>query len=62
MGVAYVRFALANPSHYRVMFGGFVDPKGCEPELATEAQGAFQALFDALAALQREESCAPTRP
>ena len=27
MGVAYVRFAVANPSHYRVMFGGFVDPK-----------------------------------
>ena len=27
MGVAYVRFAVANPAHYRVMFGGFVDPK-----------------------------------
>src|SRR5262245_29560857 len=25
MGVAYVRFAVANPSHYRVMFGGVVD-------------------------------------
>ena len=25
MGGAYVRFAVANPSHYRVMFGGFVD-------------------------------------
>jgi AcrR family transcriptional regulator len=53
MGVAYVRFAVANPSHYRVMFGGFVDPKACDPELATEAAGAFQALVDALAALQR---------
>ena len=56
MGVAYVRFAAANPSHYRVMFGGFVDPKACEPELATEAAGAFQALVDALAALQRDGS------
>ena len=55
MGVAYVRFAVANPSHYRVMFGGFVDPKACEPELAAEAAGAFQALVDALAALQRDE-------
>jgi AcrR family transcriptional regulator len=53
MGVAYVRFAVANPSHYRVMFGGFVDPKACDPELATEAAGAFQALVDALAALRR---------
>ncbi len=54
MGVAYVRFAVANPSHYRVMFGGFVDPKAREPELAAEAAGAFQALVDALAALQRD--------
>jgi AcrR family transcriptional regulator len=53
MGVAYVRFAVANPAHYRVMFGGFVDAKECDPELATDAAGAFQALVDALAALQR---------
>jgi AcrR family transcriptional regulator len=54
MGVAYVRFAVANQSHYRVMFGGFVDPEACDPELAAEAAGAFQALVDALAALQRD--------
>ena len=54
MGVAYIRFAAANPSHYRVMFGGFVDPDACDPELAAEAAGAFQALVDALAALQRD--------
>jgi AcrR family transcriptional regulator len=54
MGAAYVHFAAANPSHYRVMFGGFVDPKACDPELMTEAAGAFQALVDALAALQRD--------
>jgi AcrR family transcriptional regulator len=55
MGVAYVRFAVANPSHYRVMFGGFVDPKeACEPGLAAEAAGAFQALVDALAVLQQD--------
>ena len=53
MGGAYVRFAVDNPSHYRVMFGGVVDPKACDPELAAEAAGAFQALVDALAALQR---------
>ena len=54
MGVAYVGFAVANPAHYRVMFGGFVDPKARDPELATEAEGAFRVLVDALAALQRD--------
>ena len=54
MGVAYVRFAVANPSHYRVMFGRFVDPQPREPELAAEAGGAFQALVDAVAALQHD--------
>ena len=53
MGIAYVEFAVANQSHYRVMFGGFVDPQANEPELATEAAGSFQVLVDALAALQR---------
>ena len=53
MGVAYVRFAVANPAHYRVMFGGFVDPEARDPELAAEGEGAFQALVDALAALRR---------
>jgi AcrR family transcriptional regulator len=54
MGVAYVRFAVANPSHYRVMFSRFVDPDPQERELAAEAGSAFQALVDALAALQRD--------
>jgi hypothetical protein len=54
MGVAYVRFAVANPSHYLVMFGGFVNPDMREAELAAEASGAFQALVDALATLQRD--------
>jgi hypothetical protein len=54
MGVAYVRFAVANPSHYRVMFGKFVAPSGRVPELETEAAGALHALVDALIALQRE--------
>ena len=53
MGFAYVNFAMANSSHYRVMFGGAVDPRAHDAELATEAEGAFQALVDALAALQR---------
>jgi AcrR family transcriptional regulator len=54
MGVAYIRFAVANPSHYRVMFGSFVGPEDQDPELGAEAGGAFQALVEALTALQRE--------
>ena len=34
--------------------GGFVDPEACDRELAAEAAGAFLALVDALAALQRD--------
>jgi AcrR family transcriptional regulator len=54
MGAAYVRFAVANPSYYRVMFGGFVDDTASDPELAEEGPRAFQALVDALVALQRD--------
>ena len=52
MGMAYVRFALDNPSHYRVMFGGFLARPAPDPELAREASGAFQVLVDALVAQQ----------
>ena len=54
MGVAYIRFAVANSSHYRVMFSRFIDPEPQDPDLAAEAGGAFQALVDAVIALQRE--------
>lgn len=53
MGVAYVRFAMANPSHYRVMFGGFVDDGPRDEELTREGMAAFQALVDAIVALQK---------
>ncbi len=53
MGVAYVQFAIANPSHYRVMFGGFVDDGPRDEELTREGMAAFQALVDAIAALQK---------
>jgi AcrR family transcriptional regulator len=52
MGMAYVRFAVANPSHYRVMFGGSVVGIP-DAELRTEGAGAFQALVDAIVWLQQ---------
>ena len=54
MGVAYVQFAVTNSSHYRVMFSRFVDTLPKEPELAAEGGGAFHALVDAVASLQRD--------
>ena len=53
MGLAYMHFALANPSHYRVMFGGFVTKAACDPELTTQAESAFQALVQALVEMQQ---------
>jgi AcrR family transcriptional regulator len=54
MGVAYVQFAIANPSHYRVMFGGFVDDGPRDEELTREGMAAFQALVDAIVSLQKD--------
>lgn len=56
MGVAYVRFAMANPAHYRVMFGGFVDDAPRDEELTREAAAAFQALVDAIVSLQKDDA------
>ena len=53
MGEAYLRFALDHRSHYRVMFGRFIESQACDPDLATEANAAFQALVDALVDQQR---------
>ena len=42
-----------HPSHYRVMFGGFVDRAGGDPELEQEGTAAFQALVDSLVEQQQ---------
>lgn len=52
-GHAYLRFAIDNPSHYRVMFGGFVDKTSTGTELATESEAAFGVLVNALVELQQ---------
>ena len=53
MGSAYVRFAVAHPSHYRVMFGADISIVQ-DADLAREGPGAFQVLVDALAELQNQ--------
>ena len=56
MGAAYVHFAVEHPSHYRVMFGGFVKGEEPDTELAVEGAAAFQTLVDAIVALQKQGS------
>lgn len=48
MAKAYVQFAVAHPSHYRVMFGGFIESAAKDDQFVTEAVAAFQVLVDAL--------------
>ncbi len=45
---AYLQFAVAHPSHYRVMFGGFIESAAKDDHFMAEAWGAFQVLVDAL--------------
>jgi AcrR family transcriptional regulator len=53
MGVAYVHFALANPLHYRVMFGGGFELDFTDADLARDGATAFQVLVDAIVEQQR---------
>ncbi|MEZ5420484.1 MAG: TetR/AcrR family transcriptional regulator [Vicinamibacterales bacterium] len=53
MGRAYIGFAMQNPSHYRVMFGGYVAQGACGAELAAESDAGFRVLLDALVELQQ---------
>ncbi|OJZ69924.1 TetR family transcriptional regulator [Mycobacterium paraffinicum] len=51
LGRAYVRWAVAHPDHYRVMFGAELS-KADHPELAVAGEQAFGDLLDAIAACQ----------
>jgi AcrR family transcriptional regulator len=53
MGVAYVRFAVGHPAHYRVMFGGFLTGYASDAALEAEGSAAFQVLVDALVSQQQ---------
>jgi Tetracyclin repressor-like, C-terminal domain len=44
----YVQFAVAHPSHYRVMFGRFFESAAKDDDFVAEAKAAFQVLVDAL--------------
>ena len=54
MGEAYIRFAVQNPWHYRVMFGGGFELAKDDAELREEGEGAFGALVGALVEQQAQ--------
>jgi len=62
MGAAYVRFALANQAHYRIMFGRFKDLCSSDAALAADASASFQVLVDALVSLQRTKTIRAGNP
>jgi len=53
MGLAYVRFAVTHPSHYRVMFGGAVRA-GDKSSPGDPGADAFQVLLDAITEQQAQ--------
>ena len=62
MGEAYVRFAVAHPAHYRVMFGGFIESCAKDEEFVQEAKAAFQVLVDSLVEQQQAGLVRPDDP
>ena len=62
MGLAYVQFAVTHPSHYRVMFGRFIESCSKDAEFVQEAQAAFQVLVDSLVEQQRAGLARPDDP
>lgn len=62
MGEAYVKFAATHPSHYRVMFGGYVRESGPDSELAREGAGAFHVLVNAIVSQQQAGLVRPDNP
>lgn len=63
MGEAYVRFARQHPSHYQVMFGGYVSPSQLAPSgPGADEFDAFGVLVNAIVELQRTKQMRPDDP
>ena len=54
LGNAYVRWAVAHPDHYRVMFGAEIN-KADHPTLAVAAEQAFGDLLDAITGIIKDQ-------
>jgi AcrR family transcriptional regulator len=54
-GIGYVEFAVANPVHYRIMFGNEILENKRTPELVKAAENSFNELLYAVQACQEEK-------
>ena len=54
-GIGYVEFAVANPVHYRIMFGNEILENKRTPELVKAAESSFNELLYAVKACQEEK-------
>ena len=61
-GVAYVKFAIAYPAHYRVMFSTFRIEQGNDSSLNAAAGEAFAVMVDAISAGQAMGVIQPGHP
>jgi AcrR family transcriptional regulator len=62
IGVAYVRFARAHPSQFRVMFGAEIGDKRRYPSLIEADQSVFDVLTGAIRAAQERGELVPGNP
>ena len=62
MARAYVQFAVEHPSHYRVMFGGFLESAAKDDEFTGAASAAFQVLVDAIVEQQNAGAIRRDKP
>ena len=53
LGEEYVRFAVENPAHYRLMYGKEALSRQAQPELREAANALFEQLVDVIRAHQR---------
>jgi AcrR family transcriptional regulator len=61
-GVAYVRFAVDHPGHFKVMFSHLGDKQSDVPGVVDEGMTAFMVLFDCIVAAQASGTLKPGDP
>jgi AcrR family transcriptional regulator len=61
-GIAYVRFAVEHPGHFKVMFSRLGDPQSDVPGVVDEGATAFQVLVDCIIAAQAAGVLRPGDP
>ncbi|MCP3925910.1 MAG: TetR/AcrR family transcriptional regulator [Desulfobacterales bacterium] len=62
IGISYIEFAIANPVHYRLMFGNEILKNNKTPELVKLAEESFNGTLFAINVCQEEKIIRPLNP